>query len=126
MQPQPDLVYRAFSSICETRTRTCAGYAKFRNFLLSGEQALAGKRALIDIFEDTLTLEYGEQPLSRYSFEWQEDSKHLLRVGNPQMTDHPEPSGHKCRCGRMAWWSGMLSFALIHLCDGAAAKVASS
>ncbi len=89
MQPAPDLVYRAFSTICETRTLTKAGYAKFRNFLLYGERALAGKKTLIDIFQETLTLEYGEQPLSRYSVEWQPDDTHLLRVGNPRLYDHP-------------------------------------
>ncbi|WP_220199432.1 hypothetical protein [Ktedonospora formicarum] len=44
MQPAPDLVYCAFSAICETRTLTKAGYAKFRNFLLYGERALAGQK----------------------------------------------------------------------------------
>ena len=92
MQPEPDLVYRAFSAICETRTLTKAGYARFRNFLLYGEQGLAGKRTLVNIFQDTLTLEYGEQPLSRYSVEWQPDDTHLLRVGNPRVYDHPYQS----------------------------------
>jgi hypothetical protein len=88
MQPEPDLIYRAFSAICETRTLTKAGYARFRNFLLYGEQGLAGKRTLVNIFQDTLTLEYGEQPLSRYSVEWLPDDTHLLRVGNPRLYDH--------------------------------------
>jgi putative transposase len=92
MQPEPDLVYRAFSAICETRTLTRAGYARFRNFLLYGEQGLAGKKTLIDIFQDVLTLEYGEQPLARYSVEWQPDDLHLLRVGNPRLFDHPYQS----------------------------------
>ncbi len=92
MQPELDLVYQAFSAICETRTLTKAGYARFRNFLLYGEQGLAGKKTLIDIFQDVLTLEDGEQPLSRYSVEWQPDEKHLLRVGNPRLFDHPYPS----------------------------------
>jgi hypothetical protein len=92
MQPEPDLVYRAFSALCETRTLTKAGYARFRNFLLYGEQGLAGKRALINIFQDVLTLEYGEHPLSRYSVEWQPDDTHLLRVGNPRLYDHPYQS----------------------------------
>src|SRR5512135_1116022 len=60
MQPEPDLIYRAFEAICETRTLTKAGYARFRHFLLYGEQGLAGKRALINIFQDVLTLEYGD------------------------------------------------------------------
>lgn len=89
MQPQPDLVYLAFSAICETRTLTRAGYAKFRHFLLYGEQGLAGKKTLVNIFQDTLTLEHGESPLSRYSVEWQPDNRHLLRVGNPRLYDHP-------------------------------------
>ena len=52
---------------------TKAGYARFRNFLLYGEQVLAGKPTLVNIFQETLTLEYEEQPLSRYSVEWLPD-----------------------------------------------------
>lgn len=92
VQPEPDQVYRAFVAICETRTETAAGYARFRNFLLYGEQGLAGKKTLINIFQDVLTLEYGEDPLSRYSVEWQPDDRHLLRVGNPRLYDHPYQS----------------------------------
>ncbi len=39
-----------------------------------------------------LTLEYGAHPLSRYSVEWQPDDRHLLRVGNPRLYDHPYQS----------------------------------
>jgi hypothetical protein len=92
MQPEPDQIYRVFEAICETRTLTKAGYAKFRNFLLYGEQGLAGKKTLINIFQDVLTLEYGEHPLSRYSVEWQPDDTHLLRVGNARLYDHPYQS----------------------------------
>jgi putative transposase len=92
MQPEPQLVSHAFSATCETRTLTKAGYAKFRNFLLYGERGLAGKKTLVTIFQDTLTLEYDEQPLSRYSVEWQSDDTHLLRVGNPRIYDHPYQS----------------------------------
>ena len=66
---EPDYMYRAFSAICETRTLTLAGYARFRDFLLYGERGLAGKKALINIFQDTLALEYGEHPLVKYSVE---------------------------------------------------------
>jgi putative transposase len=91
-QFEPDYMYRAFSAICETRTLTKAGYARFRDFLLYGERALAGKKALINIFQDTLALEYGEYPLAKYSVEWQPDDKHLLRVGNPRLYEHPYQS----------------------------------
>lgn len=92
MQPEPDLIYCAFEAICETRTLTKASYARFRNILLYGEQGLAGKKVLINIFQDVLTLEYGDYPLSRYSVEWQPDDRHLLRVGNPRLYDHPYQS----------------------------------
>src|SRR2546426_1597305 len=78
MQPTPELIYRAFSAIGGTRVLNKAGYAKFRNFLLYGELGLAGQETLVNIFQDTLTLEYGEYPLSKYSVEWQPDDKHLL------------------------------------------------
>jgi hypothetical protein len=60
--------------------------------LLYGEQGLAGNKTLINIFQDVLKLEYGEHPLSRYSVEWQPDDRHLLRVGNPRLYDHPYES----------------------------------
>jgi len=87
--PEPELLYRTFSAIGETRVLNKAGYAKFRNFLLYGEQGLAGQETFVNIFQDTLTLEYAEYPLSKYAVEWQPDDTHLLRVGNPRLYQHP-------------------------------------
>jgi len=92
MQPEPELIYRAFSAIGETRVLNKAGYAKFRNFLLYGEQGLAGCETLVNIFQDTLALEYGDYPLAKYSVEWQPDDRHLRRVGNPRLYQHPYQS----------------------------------
>jgi putative transposase len=92
MQPATELIYHAFSAIGETRVLNKAGYARFRNFLLYGEQGLAGCETLVNIFQDTLALEYGDYPLSKYSVEWQPDDKHLLRVGNPRIYQHPYQS----------------------------------
>jgi putative transposase len=91
-QFEQDYLYRAFSAIGETRTLTKAGYARFRDFLLYGERGLAGNKVLINIFQDTLALEYGEHPLAKYSVEWQPDEKGLRRVGNPRLYDHPYQS----------------------------------
>lgn len=49
MQPETERIYQAFSAIGETRVLNKAGYAKFRNFLLYGEQGLAGRETLINI-----------------------------------------------------------------------------
>src|SRR5947199_6373998 len=62
------------------------------NFLLYGDLGLAGKDTLINIFQDTLALEYSDYSLAKYSVEWQPDDKHLLRVGNPRLYDHPYQS----------------------------------
>jgi Integrase core domain. len=105
LQPEPDLVYRPFSAICETRILNKAGYAKFRHFLLYGEQGLEGKKTHVNIFQDLLTLEYGEQPLSRYAVEWQPDDTHLLRVGNPRLYEHPyhSPQLQLWETGEVEW-----------------------
>lgn len=92
MQPEPERIYRAFAAIGETRVLNKAGYAKFRNFLLYGEQGLAGRETLINIFQNTLTVEYEDSPLTKYSVEWQPDDRHLLRVGNPRLYHHPYQS----------------------------------
>lgn len=105
-QFEPDFMYRAFSALCETRTLTKAGYARFRNFRLYGERGLAGKKVLIHIFQDTLALEYGEYPLAKYSVEWQPDDTHLLRVGNPRLCDHPyqSPQLSLWKSGEVEWF----------------------
>lgn len=89
MQPEPELIYRAFSAVGETRIITKAGYVRFRDYLLYGKRNLAGEKALVNLFQDVLRLEYQEQPLSRYSVEWQPDEKHLRRAGNARLYDHP-------------------------------------
>lgn len=112
MQPEPELIYRVFSALCETRKLNRAGYAKFRNFLLYGERGLAGSETIINIFQDLLTLEYEEQPLSRYSVEWQPDDEHLLRVGNPRLYDHPYQSPQLS-----LWESGEVEWHVIIRCE---------
>jgi hypothetical protein len=37
------------------------------------KQRPSGERVLVNLFQDALTLEYEEQPLPRYSVEWQPD-----------------------------------------------------
>ena len=105
MQPELELIYRTFAAICETRKLNRAGYAKFRNFLLYGERALAASETTVNIFQDLLTLEYEEQPLSRYSVEWQPDDEHFLRVGNPRLYDHPyqSPQLSLWEAGEVEW-----------------------
>jgi len=46
-----------------------SSYAKFRNFLIYGERALAGQEAVVNIFQDVPTLEHQHEKLSRYLVE---------------------------------------------------------
>ncbi len=86
---EPERLRWAFSVVAATRHLNRAGYVRFRDFLLYGEEGLAGKQANISLLHDILTLEYAEEPLSRYSVEFQPDQKRFLRVGNPQLYEHP-------------------------------------
>src|SRR6266566_3468554 len=106
MQPEPALVHQAFSAICETRRLDKAGYAKFRNWSLYGERALAGEITQVNIFQDFLTLEYEQEKLSRYSVEWQLDERHLARVGNPRFYRHPyqSPQQELWQPGEVEWF----------------------
>src|SRR5260221_8939581 len=88
VQPESELVYRAFSALCEPRRLNKAGYAHFRNFLLYGERNLAGETVQVAIFQDVLTLDYHQERLSRYSVEWHPDDRHPARVGNPRLYQH--------------------------------------
>jgi transposase len=91
-QLESEQIHRAFAAVCETRRLNKTGYVRFRDFLLYGEESLAGKQALVNLFQETLTLEYQDHPLSRYSVEFQPDDRRLRRVGNPRLYEHPFPS----------------------------------
>jgi hypothetical protein len=106
MQPEEAVVHEAFSAICETRRLDKAGYAKFRNWSLYGERALAGEITQVNIFQDFLTLEYEQEKLSRYSVEWQLDERHLARVGNPRFYRHPyqSPQQELWQLGEVEWF----------------------
>jgi len=92
VQPEPDLVYRAFAASCATRRLSKAGYVRFRNYFLYGERHLAGASVLVEIFQEALTLGYHEETLARYAVEWQPGGKQLWRVGNPRLYQHPNHS----------------------------------
>ncbi len=88
-QWEPERVAAAFTAVWEPRVLNKAGYLRFRNFLLYGEHGLAGKETLVNLFQQSLTIEYEQTPLARYAVEWQPDNKHLLRAGDPRLYDHP-------------------------------------
>jgi hypothetical protein len=51
-------MYRAFSAPGVTQTHAIRCYAHFCDFLLYGEQNVAGEKVHINIFQETLAVEY--------------------------------------------------------------------
>ena len=60
---------RAFFSARHTRTLDGLGYLVLQRFRLYAEEGLAGTEVAVWVAEDSLTVEYGGEPLSRYEVE---------------------------------------------------------
>lgn len=111
-QWEADRVHAAFAAVCEARVLTKAGYVRFRNFLFYGEQNLAGKEALVNIFQASLTIEYASSLLARYAVEWQPDDTHVTSAGDPRLYDHPYPNPQL-----ELWMPGTVEWQVIIRCE---------
>jgi hypothetical protein len=60
---------RAFFSARHTRTLDGLGYLTLQRFRLYAEEGLAGTEVAVWVAEDSLTIEYGGEALSRYEVE---------------------------------------------------------
>jgi putative transposase len=109
---EPEQVAAAFTAVWEPRKLNKAGYLRFRNFLLYGERGLAGKEAFVNLFQQSLTIEYEQAPLARYAVEWQPDDKHLLRAGDPRLYEHPYTDPQLS-----LWAPGTVEWHVIIRCD---------
>ena len=65
---EEDLV-RAFFSVRHTRILDGLGYLTLQRFRLYAEEGLAGQKVAVWVREDSLTVEYGGEALSRYEVE---------------------------------------------------------
>ena len=66
-----------------------SGHKSVRHSKIRLKFNLTGEKALVNVFQDSLTVGYQEQRLFRYSVEWQPDERSLARVGNPRPYKHP-------------------------------------
>lgn len=66
---QEEDLARAFFSARHTRTLDELGYITLQRFRLYAEEGLAGREVSVWVQEDTLTIEYGNESLSRYEIE---------------------------------------------------------
>lgn len=66
---QEEDLARAFFSARHTRTLDNLGYLTLQRFRLYAEEGLAGQQVAVWVQEDSLTVEYGGEALSRYEVE---------------------------------------------------------
>lgn len=66
-----------------------AGYIRFRHWRLYGERGLRGERAAVWLYAEQLTVAFADEPLARYTAQYQPDKKHLRAVTEPQLFETP-------------------------------------
>jgi hypothetical protein len=76
---------RAFFSTRFSRPLDALGYARFRHWRVYGEEVLAGREAALWLAAESLTLEYGGEPLSRYDIRLEAGTGELRSVGQPRL-----------------------------------------
>lgn len=89
---RPEDLERAFFSTRFSRTLDALGYARFRNWRVYGEEALARREAALWLQAGSLTLEHAGQALARYDAAWEEGSGRLLAVTRPRLFETPHAS----------------------------------
>jgi hypothetical protein len=71
------------------RTLDALGYARFRHWRLYGEEGLAGREAALWLAAESLTVEHGGHPLSRYNITYESGGKGLADVTRPRLFGNP-------------------------------------
>jgi transposase len=61
----PDVLHRIFHTTRFTRHVDAAGYVQFRHWRIYGEYGVAGQDAVVWLYQETLTVTYGDTPLAR-------------------------------------------------------------
>ncbi len=92
VQLSPEELHRIFYSTRFGRKVDELGYVRLRHWRVYGERGLAGEHAAVWLYGENLTLEYADEPLSRYKVAYQPDSSHLRSLGDPQLYDTPHRS----------------------------------
>jgi putative transposase len=76
---------RAFFSTRFARVLDSLGYTRFRNWRIYGEEAIAGREAALWLAAESLTVEYGGEPLSSYEVKVDAATGELKSVERPRL-----------------------------------------
>jgi hypothetical protein len=91
-QYAPEELHRVFYSTRFGRKVSPLGYVRFRHWRVYAERGLADEHAAVWLYGENLTLEYADEPLSRYKVRYQPDKRNLLDVGDPRLYETPHRS----------------------------------
>ncbi len=89
----------------EPRCIRVSGCVRFRHWRFYGERGLAGKRAVVWLDGETLTVEYASEALAQYQVALEADGHRLRRVDEPRLfpTRYPSPQPFLPALDDTAW-----------------------
>ncbi|MDP9371491.1 MAG: hypothetical protein M3Q65_03350 [Chloroflexota bacterium] len=88
----PEALHRIFHRTRSGRTLDRLGYVRFRNWRLYGGRGLAGEQAAVWLYEQTLTIAFGDEALAQYHVTYQPDRRHFGTVDQPRFYETPHHS----------------------------------
>jgi transposase len=90
-----------------TRVLNAHGYVRFRHWRLYGERGLAGARAAVWVWDETLTIEHAAETLAQYRVAVETDGRRLREVTDPRFfpTGHASPQPFLAPLDETAWHS---------------------
>jgi transposase len=88
-----------------TRVLNAHGCLRFRHWRLYGERGLAGARAAVWVWDETLTIEYASDTLAQYRVAFEADGRGLKEVAEPRLyaTGHASPQPVLSPLDTVAW-----------------------
>ncbi len=98
-------MHRVFYSTRFGRRINVLGYVRFRHWRVYGEEGLAGRDAEVWLYNETLSVEFAEQPLSRYEVKYQPDGRRLREIAHPKLfeTRYRSIQPHLWELGEGEW-----------------------
>ena len=98
-------LHHAFYALRFGRKLDQFGYVRFRHWRMYGEEGLVGRPVAVWLYQEQLTIEFAEQPLTHYRVKYASDQKQLREVSDPQLlvTQYRSPQLRLWELGDGEW-----------------------